>query len=295
MFTRVWRGSPGYASDTLHDGREAIQWDVEQVNDFGLQIKQVRAWFPREQDTPYVLVRVRDDDAQAFDKALALPVRRCYIADSLLSEKAAQHGVSQRDLIAAKLPDPGSTMAGDFGEILVYLFQGTEVHASTPIGATKWRLKQDRTKSAPYSDVIHFVLPFWPNPSADDAVLCAEVKTKSTHGKSKPVEEAIADSLKDCTGRLARTLVWLRERALTGDVDDIRIDHLDRFIKATDHPPAERRFRAVAVLSADLETTELCNVDLEPNSDCALVVIIVPNLHAVYTAVYKEARTAVVS
>ena len=264
------------------------------MNDLGLNLEQVRAWFPHEQDTPYVFVRVSDEDAQTLSKALGLPVRRCYIADSLLSNKSEQHGLSQSQVIAAKLPDPGSTMAGDFGEILVYLFQGTERHASTPIGATKWRLKQDRRKPAPYSDVVHFVLPFWPKPSADDAVLCAEVKTKSTQGSSEPIEEAIADSLKDRTSRLARTLVWLRERALTEDLGDVRIEHLDRFINATDHPAAAKRFRAVAVVSADLVTTELQNVPLEPSAASTLAVISVPHLKMVYASVFEEALRAVV-
>ena len=185
-------------------------------------------------------------------------------------------------------------MAGDFGEILVYLYQGTGEHPHTAIGATKWRLKQDRRKPAPYSDVVHFILPFWPQPSAEDAILCAEVKTKSTPGSSRPIEAAIADSRKDRTSRLARTLVWLRERALTEDLGDIRIEHLDRFIKATDHPAAKKRFRAVVVVSADLEATELRNVFLEPSSDYTLVVICVPQLKMVYTSVFAAAIRAIV-
>lgn len=263
------------------------------MNDLGLDREHVRAWFDSQQTTPYVLVRVNEEDAHELSETIGLPVRRCYIEDSLLSNWSTRHGLSQREVIAAKLPGPGSTMAGDFGEILVYLFQGTEEHASIPIGAPKWRLKQDRTKPAPYSDVIHFVLPCWPKPSADDAVLCAEVKTKSTHSASNPIEEAIADSLKDRTSRLARTLVWLRERALTEDLGEMQIEHLNRFIKATDHPRATKRFRAVAVLSADLETAELQKIAPGARSDSALVVIVVPHLKDVYTDVYEAARNAV--
>ena len=263
------------------------------MNDLGLNRAHVSQWFTRMQNTPYVLVRVSDKDARVLGATLGLSVRRCYIEDSLLSDKSAQHCRSQREIIASKLPNPGPTMAGDFGEILVYLFQGTERHVCTPIGVTKWRLKQDRTKPAPYSDVIHFILPLWPQPSADDTVLCAEVKTKSTHGASNPIEEAIADSRKDRTSRLARTLVWLRERALTEDLGETQIEHLDRFINATDHPRATKRFRAVAVLSADLETAELQKVAPGARSDSALVVIVVPHLKDVYTDVYDAARDAV--
>ena len=211
------------------------------MNDLDLNLEWVRTWFPHEQDAPYVLVRVSDDHAQGLSDALGDAVRRCYITDSLLVAGSATPNVSQREIIAAKLPDPGATMAGDFGEILVYLYQGTGEHPITPIGATKWRLKQDRTKPAPYSDVVHFVLPAWPNSSAEDAILCAEVKTKSTASAFRPIRAAIEDSLKDRTSRLAKTLVWLRERALTEDLGDVQIEHLDRFLKATDHPAARKR------------------------------------------------------
>lgn len=264
------------------------------MKDLGLNLEQVRAWFPHEQDTPYVLVRVSDEDAENLSNALGLPVRRCYIADSRLATSSQQRGLRQSTVIAGQLPDPGSTMAGDFGEILVYLYQGTEEHRSTPISTPKWRLKEDRRKPAPYSDVVHLVVPCWPRPSADDAVLCAEVKTKSIQGGSRPIDAAIADSLKDCTSRLVRTLVWLRERALTEDLGDVQIEHLDRFINATDHPAAAKRFRAVAVVSADLVGSELKNVPTETSSDYTLIVISVPHLKRVYTSVFEAALRAIV-
>ena len=265
------------------------------MNDLGLNLERVRTWFPHEQDAPYVLVRVSDDHAQGLSDALGVAVRRCYIADSLLVETSATPNVSQREIIAAQLPDPGATMAGDFGEILVYLYQGARQHPLTPIGATKWRLKQDRTKPAPYSDVVHFVLPSWPDSSAEDVILCAEVKTKSTASGFRPIRAAIDDSLKDRTSRLARTLVWLRERALTEDLGDVQLEHLDRFLKATDHPAAQRRFCAVAVVSADLVEGELPAAPVEAPATCTVAVISVPQLRAVYTSVFAAATQATVT
>ena len=265
------------------------------MNDLGLNLQQVRDWFPHQSDTPYVLVRVSDEHAQDWVDALGIAVRRCYVTDSLLSQSSTEHDASQYDVIAAKLPDAGSTMAGDFGEILVYLYQGTREHPSVPIGATKWRLKHDRTKPAPYSDVVHFVLPFWPTPSAEDVILCAEVKTKSTDRASTPIRSAIDGSLKDRTSRLARTLVWLRERALTEDLGDVQIEHLDRFINATDHPAAQKRFHAVAVVSADLVEAELADAPLETPTEYTVAVISVPQLRATYTSVFAAARQAIVA
>ncbi len=261
--------------------------------DLGLDLQQIRAWFPHEKEAPYILVRVSDDQAQGWAEALGVAVRRCYVTDGLLSQSAAARQVPQLDVIAAKLPDAGSTMAGDFGEILVYLYQGAQQHPLVAMGATKWRLKQDRTKPAPHSDVVHLVLPSWPYPSADDLVICAEVKTKSTDGASTPIKSAIEDSLIDRTSRLTRTLVWLRERALTEDLGDIKLEHLDRFINATEHPEAQRRFRAVAVVSADLVDAELADAPAAAPAEYTVVVIVVPDLHATYTSVFAAARQAI--
>src|ERR1700687_1522402 len=98
------------------------------MNDLGLDLEQVRTWFPHESELPYVLVRVGDEHAQSWAEALGIAVRRCYVTDAILSQSAAAREVAQLDIIAAKLPDAGSTMAGDFGEILVYLYQGAQQH-----------------------------------------------------------------------------------------------------------------------------------------------------------------------
>ena len=264
------------------------------MNDLGLNLQHVRAWFEHEQDAPYILVRVSEEHAKAIGVALPVALRRCYIADPPLSQGSATPTVSQLDIIASKLPDAGSTMAGDFGEILVYLYQGTREHASVPLSVTKWRLKEDRRKPAPYSDVVHFVLPSWPASSPEDIILCAEVKTKSTKGTSTPIASAIADSRKDRTSRLANTLVWLRERALVEDLGDVQIEHLDRFIHATDHPPAHKRFQAVAVISTDLLAAELAAAPVEVPAEYTVVVVSIPQLHTLYTAVFGAARDATV-
>jgi hypothetical protein len=263
------------------------------LNDLGLDLEQVRTWFPQETAVPYVLVRVGDEHAQGWAEALGIAVRRCYVTDAILSQSAETRGVAQLDIIAGKLPDAGSTMAGDFGEILVYLYQGAQQFPRLAMGATKWRLKQDRMKPAPHSDVVHLVLPSWPTPSTDDLIVCSEVKTKSTNGASTPIASAIEDSLKDRTSRLTRTLVWLRERALTEDLGDIRLEHLDRFVNATDHPEAQRRFRAVAVVSADLVDAELAHAPTAAPAEYTVVVISVPDLQATYTSVFAAARKAI--
>lgn len=184
-------------------------------------------------------------------------------------------------------------MAGDFGEILTYLQHAAHHHPAAVIGPKKWRLKQDRTKPAPFSDVIHFVLPSWPQPTEDDLLLCSEVKTKATNGDSTPIAAAIADCEKDRISRLAKTLVWLRERALGEDLGSTTIEHLDRFINATDYPRAQKHFRAVAVVCSCLVDEELLNAPTEAPTDYGVVLISVPDLKSVYEAVFSAAHATV--
>ena len=184
-------------------------------------------------------------------------------------------------------------MAGDFGEVLGYFYQSAKEHPRETIGPKKWRLKQDRTKPAPKSDVIHFIMPLRPDASADDQVLCAEVKVKSTDAASDPIGSAITDCAKDRTSRLASTLVWLRERAITEDLGDVDIPLLNRFINAVDHPPAARRYRAVAVICENFVTAELTNAPVTASDEYTLVVISVPNLHATYNEAFAAARASV--
>lgn len=181
-------------------------------------------------------------------------------------------------------------MAGDFGEILVYLYQASKEHPAEAVGAKKWRLKQDRTKPAPFSDVVHFVLPTWPTASKDDVVICSEVKTKATNGSSSPIKAAIEDSAKDRISRLARTLVWLRERAILADLGGVDLARLDRFIRATDYPPTRKHFRAVAVVCESLLAGELPDAPTATPSDYTVVVIAVPELYKIYSSVFEAAR-----
>lgn len=261
-------------------------------DDLGFDFARAAPWFHHEKDDPYVLVRVSDEHASSWADILGVAVRRCYVSDSIVNERAAALGVNKEEIIAAKLPDPGATMAGDFGEILVYFYQGVSALPAAALGPVKWRLKQDRTNPAPHSDVVHFVLPSWPKSTVDDVVLCSEVKTKSTAGCSNPIQSAIEDCAKDRMSRLGRTLVWLRERALIEPLGDVQLAHLERFINATEHPPASKRFRAVAVVCQSLVDAELASAPRTGSPEYTVVVIAVPDLKKTYSAVFDAAKKA---
>ena len=258
----------------------------------GLDATQVAAWFSIESTDPFTLARMSPDDAKQLANRIATALRRCYVADAALVTRYLETGRPIIELIAAKLPDAGSTMAGDFGEILVYAYLAASRYPTDVGGPLKWRLKQDRTKPAPHTDVILYHLPSWPTPSDRDVLISAEVKTKSTDGRSTPIPDAIRDSGKDRISRLARTLQWLRERALHENVDGVDLAILDRFGHASDHPAAIREFAAVAVLCDSLVDDELASVPTTIATEQQLVVLVIPDLHTTYTSVFAAAASA---
>jgi len=258
-------------------------------DDLGFEINRALPWFAHAQDEPYVLIRVSEEHARTWVNELGIPLRRCFITDAVIEKRAAELGVSEAQIVAARLPDPGATMAGDFGEILVYFYQAARVYPQVAIGPKKWRLKQDRTKPAPHSDVVQFVLPSWPKAGLHDKLFCSEVKTKSTAGNFAPIAAAIEGSATDRTSRLARTLVWLRERALLEDLGDVTVEQLERFINTSDHPAATKRFRAVAIICSNLLEGELGDAPTQRPDDYEVVVISVPELHKVYNDIFRAA------
>jgi hypothetical protein len=263
------------------------------LDELGVDFNNAVGWFQHQQDQPYVLIKLTQSHAKQLISEMAVAVRRCYITDQLLVDQAAALGLQQSEVLASRLPDPSATMAGDFGEILCYVYQSSKELPAFAIGAKKWRLKQDRTKPAPLSDVVHFLMPARPSPSVEDAILCAEVKLKSTAGASTPIVSAIEDCAKDRTSRLARTLVWLRERAMTEQLGDVDLPLLNRFINLVENPPVSKRFRAVAVVCDSLVEQELHSAPNVPSSDYSLIVIVVPNLKQTYEAAFAAVHTSI--
>lgn len=258
----------------------------------GLDSDEVLRWFVSEKTTSCTLLKVDSETSKSLAAVMGLAVRRCYISDEAVRKHAIENGLTQEEIIAAALPDPGPVMAGDFGELLTYAYQSAGLRDVENVGFVKWRLKQDRTKPAPYSDVVHLALPTWPTPSEKDSIVCSEVKTKSTDGVSKPISKAIADSAKDRTSRLARTLVWMRQRTITGSWAGASVAQLERFINASDYPVSSRSFRAVAVICSSLVDAELADVPSTTPSECDLIIISVAELKATYEAVMTGARLA---
>ena len=266
--------------------------------ELGGDAARIASWFIRRQESSYVLIRLSPEHAAALASDLGDVIRRCYIPDDHLHARAVElasgSGATaeqhQAEIVDVTLPPNGSTMAGDFVGIRAFLILGTSQFPPALLGAKKWRLKQDASKPAPGSDVIQFHLPTWPTPSSNDAILCAEVKTKSTTRNSSPIADAIADCIKDRTSRLAKTLQWLKARALAQDLGMVTLALLNRFIRADEFPRAVKLFHAVVVLCASLTDSELQSAPESPPDGCSLVIVSVPELQSTYQSAFATAR-----
>ncbi|RNM12225.1 DUF1837 domain-containing protein [Nocardioides pocheonensis] len=256
------------------------------MKELGLDLAEVRSFFIETLNDPYVVVMILDDKTAAWSELLGVPARRCYIADATLQAIVDDKKLPFETVVEAVLPDKGSVMAGDYGEIVGAIYLASTITGDV-LEPKMWRLKSRRTRASEGSDIVQFQLPQWPVPSDQDVVLCAEVKTKSTNGSSTPVADAIADSRKDRESRLAKTLLWLKERAILGHLGTVQLDHIERFVKATDHPQATYEFRAVVVLSSELVDAELAGVTVPHLGECTLVVISVPDLKANYEKLFE--------
>lgn len=262
--------------------------------ELGLPPVVAGAWFVTQPQLGFTRINVAVDVAVTWGVVLRDAVRRAYISDQrlLASAQTAQH--TRAAILAAKLPDAGAVMSGDFGEIVGYMYLASRDPQQSTIGPKRWRLKQERTKAAPGSDIVQFVLPTWPNASDQDRVVCAEVKAKATPGSFRPIAKAIEGSQLDSTSRLTRTLVWLRERALTDDIGAVSISQLDRFINATEFPTYTREFHAVAVICTNLVEEEIATlVPGDVPDGFAVVIISVPQLRNTYMSVYEGVHASV--
>lgn len=207
---------------------------------------------------------------QSFMSAI---IPSCYISSEDLETQKNNTGLSAEEIIANKMPDPGSVMAGDFGEILTLYFLSGE--STDPIKRVKkWRFKQDRTKAAPHTDVVLLFRADATCATVDDYVLCAEAKLKSTRSAFSPIENSIKGYESDKTGRLARTLVWLKEKAIDHENAE-SIDFVKRFTDESLNTSFRKRFRAVAVIERDYLDSELVKeLNLPPQSDDFEVIVL---------------------
>jgi hypothetical protein len=202
-------------------------------------------------------------------------------------------GLSVSEILHNKFPDPGSVMAGDFGEVLTLFYLGSERDEAVR-KIRKWRFKQDRTKAAPHSDVIILYRKYENRASKNDFVICAESKLKSTASTFSPIEKSIEGYNSDKIGRLARTLVWLKEKAI--DHENTRsIDFIKRFTDDLINTKFNKQYRAVAIIDSNYLNDELAKSLELPlqNDEFEIIVLGINNLKDLYERSFSRAISEV--
>ena len=180
-------------------------------------------------------------------------------------------------------------MSGDFGEVLTLFYLGGE-RSEEVKHVKKWRFKQDRKKPAPHSDVIVLFREYSDRPSENDFVICAESKAKATGSPSEPIKNSIKGYESDKTGRLARTLVWLKEKEIDhGNADSL--EFIKRFTDDILNVEFSKKYRAVAIIDRDYLDEELLrslNIPTQ-NDEFEIIVLGIKNLKDLYEQSFSRA------
>lgn len=251
----------------------------------------ILSYFKKENNV-YLIFKLKPEEKDTFMSKLPEEYRKCYITDETLAELLSRHNgkISRNDIIKSKIPDPGSIMAGDFGEITSYFVIKEKYAPKKLTGPKKWRWKNDRTKASPYTDVIFFYKN--EKPSKDDLVVAAEVKTKATKNTKNPILEAVNGMGKNYISKLAKTFAWLKNIYTTVEPDTNKIEELDRFINSQENHYGKytKHFKAVAVIdSSFLDNDQKENVEnpqIDGDGDFEIVVISLKDLKEMYESVY---------
>ena len=253
----------------------------------------MQSWF-EEYNKPADAIDVRtyfvpEDKIPLLEGFLVANLPNCYIANENLAARMDEVGFSASDILQNKIPDPGSVMAGDFGEVTTLFYLGSEREEAIK-NIMKWQYKQDRNKAAPHSDVVILHRSELEQASNNDFVICAEAKLKSTKSTFSPIEKSIEGCESDKTGRLARTLVWLKEKEIDhGSADSIAF--VKRFTDEHLETEYSKYFRAVAIIDRAFLNEELSKkIDLPIQSEeFEIVVLGISNLKDLYERIFTRA------
>jgi hypothetical protein len=257
---------------------------------------EIIQYFEREdEDRGCCVLRLKKKERESFLSKLPSTYRNCYITDKKVEELflRLKQTKTAKEIIESTLPDKGNIMSGEFGEITTYYILKEEYRPLKLLGPKKWRWKVDRNKPIQYSDVILFYRN--KKPSADDLLVVAETKAKATASKDNPILDAINGIKKDHISRLAKTLVWLKERYTVTEPNSDKIKFIERFINSQQEEYGQytKHFKAVAVIDASFLDNELSEeIDKPPQigHDLEIIVISINSLKQAYETTYAQMK-----
>lgn len=240
--------------------------------------------------TAYVL---NSEDIASFLKKLPSLFRDCYVSDEKIDELAkADSSLSKETIIKTYLPDLGNIQSGDFGEIISYhLIKEKDLPLKLD-GFYKWRFKIDKNKPTPLADLVLLHIDNDTIPSENDYIISAEVKTRATNQGNDTFSNAVKEALEgvkiDRISRLAKTLVWMKDKSIQHSMLDLR-KKLERFINATDAIYG-KKFNAVLVIDDQYTDGKMDTSTIIENQDddTEIIIFCFPNLKNIYEEVYKN-------
>jgi hypothetical protein len=197
--------------------------------------------------------------------------------------KAFKNGISEGEFLEQYvLPDIGNIKSGDFGEMLSYFFI-TEHYTDKGFVLfcpRKWLWKEDRNKSTPYTDVVGFYREDKTNPSENDFIVSVESKMKATKSDKHRIQDAIDGANKDKLTRLAKTLVWLKEKYARNGDEKNRI-FIERYVDPVGIGTYNKIYKAFAILERIFENAEITQL-IKDKDGITIIVITMKNLKDIY-------------
>lgn len=215
----------------------------------------------------------------------------CYIKDDEMERFEPKSKDEKKSYLKQHiLPDLGNIKSGDFGEIFTYFFllNKFQKDGKELFGPKKWKWKDHKNKSAPFSDVVFCHVSSDLKPRSTDFLISAEAKMCATKpGKNdNRIQEAIDGANKDRLTRLAETINWL-ETKYERDGFTEKAKMIQRFNDPVNNPYGKQYF-AVAVID-ELYLHEQTSKGFSKRNDSIIVYIISLNdLQKLYEKYFEE-------
>jgi hypothetical protein len=228
-------------------------------------------------------------DTESFLDAIKEEARKYYISDRDLAEKSEKNGISKKEFLEQYiLPSIGKIKSGDFGEIFS-CFSVRECYAQKGfilVCPRKFIWKMDRDKAMPFTDVVGFYREDITKASSNDFIVSVESKMKATNSSANRIQEAIDGAQKDRTTRLAKTLIWLKQKyARDGNAE------MHKFTKRYCDPVYQgtynKIYEAFTIIDNKFEATEI-EKSVDNNDGITIIVISMDNLKNIYETNLKK-------
>lgn len=237
----------------------------------------------------FVILKLNDNELDTFLNKLPPNYRKCYVTNERLKGNVETLQMHYGDILKKfYIPDTGKVMSGEFGEILSYFILQEYYLPLKLVGPRKWQWKDDRNNPIQKTDVMLFHKE--KEPSSEDLLVSAEIKTKATRNNSyDPIKNAVEGAHNDFVRRLAVSLNWLQAKyAKENRVKSIQ--YLARFLDPVTYGEYKKNFKAIVVIDDSLIQDEIVrDRDIQEfNADFEIILISIKDLKSCYETTYKN-------